>query len=457
MTNNILSALTEITVQSSLLIAIVMMLRALFAKGMDKRLRYWLWLPVLLRLLVPFSVSSRLSVMNIIAPAGSVGADSVVLLPTLSAEKAAQTAAQTAPQTFPWHIVFMVVWLIGAAVIAAVSLYGNVRFSARLRNGQTAANVEIMASLCKQMGIRHIPEVYVSDGCQSPCAVGIFRPAIYLPSWAVSSPAQLRYILMHELTHIKRRDNALALLLSVCCAVYWFNPLVWVMGNAFRADCELACDAWVTKGMDSAEKTVYGMTLISALQQQSERCGYAFITGFAVRKKDMYDRIRHIKSNRPAAKCAAVCACAVMVLSLGAFGTSAKAVAPDSMNDSPAVAYIYNCIDDGVVKVSGNDVVERLSSMLIPNEDWIDLSALYIDKLYIDKQIKEYLYISIPGGTDENNARCYAVVCDDKSRYVCAAALPDEDRDMTIMKMSDESNSSFDKLIDELRETASGQ
>ena len=462
MTSNIISALAEITLQSSLLITAALLLRIIFGTKTDKRLRYYLWVPVLLRLVLPFSVRSSFSVMNLFTPA-----DENAVLNTAAAgaealltASASQNFSQTVSQPFPWRGVILGIWLFGAAAAAAATVWGNVRFSSRLGKERTEANIENLAFLCEKMGIRHMPKVYVSDNCTSPCAVGIFRQVIYLPCWDASSPEQLDYILMHELTHIKHRDNALAMLFSLCCTVYWFNPLVWIMAYSARADREFACDEWVISGMNAAEKTAYGMALVSALQQSAcRRCAYA--AGFVDGKKEMLERIKSIKNGRPTAKYAAVCVCIAMAAALIAFGTSAKVLPKEIIEaEKPQAAYLSSesfgeasQMFYGTKKLSDSETLESLNRSLTPDSGW---TVCYITTAV--NTGREYFYITIPEDGSWSNGSTYEVLKGEDCGYVYSnkfnLKLTYNIEDRTCMRMSDEAYSSFSEVLEELEKTS---
>ena len=79
MISSLLTVISEITIQASILIAVVMLLRLLFGKKLDKRLQYYLWIPVALRLLLPFSIESELSLLNLFAPATDNDVSKIVI------------------------------------------------------------------------------------------------------------------------------------------------------------------------------------------------------------------------------------------------------------------------------------------------------------------------------------------------------------------------------------------
>ena len=93
----------------------------------------------------------------------------------------------------------------------------------------------------------------------------IARPTLLLPHEGYDLN-DLRYILRHELCHLKRRDMLLKLVLLAANALHWFNPVVYLMLRQADEDIELACDSAATDGLDRAERAAYSRTLLAAVQ-----------------------------------------------------------------------------------------------------------------------------------------------------------------------------------------------
>ncbi len=324
--------LWTITVQSSVLIAVIILIRTLFKNKIDKRLQYALWLPVLLRLLMPLSFEGAFGVMNAVRPLTEGIERSFTLsqagqqpVMATAGDAAAQTASLPPAQTasvggFPWSEVIFCTWLVGAIIAVAVTIWVNVRFSVSVRKMRASMDTFSLASeICAAQGIERTPQICVSSRIGSPCVVGILRPCIILTPSALSNQKALKYILLHELTHIRRCDNIIALLRVVCCSVYWYNPLVWAAGYLSHRDCELACDASVTLHLSTKQKQEYGMALISQLTRGTKP--FAVIQTAAtltMGKKEMPERIKMIMNNKKTAKwvCASIALllCAVIPL-----------------------------------------------------------------------------------------------------------------------------------------------
>lgn len=313
--------LWPITVQSSVLIAVVVLLRGVFASRLDKRLQYALWLPVLVRLMLPFSFEGPFGVTSAAPPgAGSTGKTFVMdeaaaqIVGPAPVGTPAQNAlppsgAPTVAAPFPWGEVIVWTWIAGVVAVAAVTLFVNLRFWAQVSKARAPmACRPLLGELCAQLGIKHRPQLFVSDRVGSPCVVGLWRPCIILTPSATADQAALRYILLHELTHIKKADNITAVLRAVCCAVYWYNPLVWLASYLSHRDCELACDASVTRRLDRAQKQEYGMALISQLRRGVQPfTAIQTAATLTMGKKEMPERIKMIMKNRKTAKWVCVC------------------------------------------------------------------------------------------------------------------------------------------------------
>lgn len=112
--------------------------------------------------------------------------------------------------------------------------------------------------------LKRMVSIRQSDKITAPLTYGVLRPVILLPkntNW--EDKKQLDYILYHEYTHIRRFDLVTKLLMIVALCLHWFNPLVWVMYLLFNRDIELACDECVVKHSAGQEKTAYALTLIN--------------------------------------------------------------------------------------------------------------------------------------------------------------------------------------------------
>ena len=106
----------------------------------------------------------------------------------------------------------------------------------------------LVSELSRRIGLSRSVRI-LSSGCTSvPMTWGCARPVVLVPeAGAVWSTARKRVVLLHELNHVKRYDCASQLVAHVACAVYWFNPLVWLAARVLRVERERACDEAVVQ------------------------------------------------------------------------------------------------------------------------------------------------------------------------------------------------------------------
>lgn len=279
-----MSAVT-ILLQATLLMLALIALRPLLKRFLPARIRCALWAIPALRLLLPFEWESSLSVMapvqpvaqsvgnavsrpvTELAPSGWLG--SGIGAPELgnSVQNAVQNTVQSPAPAQPvppapelsLAAVLFVLWLIGALVTGGIILYQNIRFYSGVKR------------LAEPYGkARRLPVCLVRD-LPCPCLAGVLRPTIYINEQALLSEEVLQMTLRHEMTHYKRLDHVWSAVRGLMLALYWFHPLVWYCSELFRRDCETACDAAATRGMDKTAREDYGMALITLASRSGKR------------------------------------------------------------------------------------------------------------------------------------------------------------------------------------------
>lgn len=247
----------------------------------------------------------------------------------------------------------MRIYAAGAVLVAGWFIVSNVRFRRRLRAGRvgpvTGQLREQYDALCRDLRLRPVP-VYFTDPLPSACLVGVLRPHIVLP--LTIPPAEAVGVLRHELCHLRRHDHWWALVRLVCCAVHWFNPLVWLAASLSRTDGELACDEGVTSGMSPQERKAYASLLVLAASRRDTPGTGVLATGMTMAGSRLKMRVASIVGGAHARRglAAGVVLLASMAL-VGAFATgeylpvpaipaASQAPPPRALEDADAaVAY----------------------------------------------------------------------------------------------------------------------
>ena len=132
------------------------------------------------------------------------------------------------------------------------------------RDVSRADYAAMISDTARDLGVS-APEMIVCEAISTPAVTGLLRPRLLLPHEHYDVQ-ELRYILRHELCHLKRRDMLLKLVLLAANAMHWFNPVVYLMLRQADEDIELACDSAATDGLELPERAAYSRTLLAAVQ-----------------------------------------------------------------------------------------------------------------------------------------------------------------------------------------------
>ena len=243
----------------AILLAVTLALRLGLAKKLSPTLRYAIWLPVLIRLLLPVGIGAAgWSVANWGLETESTESTRLVqtepqAMPDFSGVDIAFTPDHFTGETTPGTPELLpTLWVVGAILVGGWFLY--VEFALALRLFRTRERVE---------GTGSFLPVYVTDAIPSPCLFGLIRPTIYLTPDVVDDEETLRHVLAHEETHFRHGDLIWSLLRGVCLAVHWFDPLVWWAAILSRRDSETACDAGTLRRLGESQRAAYGRTLLA--------------------------------------------------------------------------------------------------------------------------------------------------------------------------------------------------
>lgn len=160
------------------------------------------------------------------------------------------------------------IWFIVALILLVQKITAYHSFIRYVKAGlHPVSNVEQLDRLsviAKQTGRKRPVELCVNPLVSSPLLIGFFRPCIVLPSAGIPVK-DFQYIVLHELTHYKRRDMFYKWLVQITVCLHWFNPLVYLMRREITKACEFSCDEAVLSKMGYDNAQDYGETLLDAM------------------------------------------------------------------------------------------------------------------------------------------------------------------------------------------------
>ena len=283
--------LLKTSLLGSLAILAMLVLKPLWRERYRAKTRCWLWLALAAFLLLPVDFSVKNAPVQAAPPKDYtlfVGTDKTTIQSTDNlfgdmAEKSGQSPAavrdtiiqrpvtnpeQKTTRYIPVTTILFYGYLAGAA---AFLLYQGVSYALFRRTvrrwKRDVSRVDYAAMLsdtARDLGVS-APEMIVCEAISTPAVTGLLRPRLLLPHERYDVQ-ELRYILRHELCHLKRRDMLLKLVLLAANAMHWFNPVVYLMLRQADEDIELACDSAATDGLELPERAAYSRTLLAAVQ-----------------------------------------------------------------------------------------------------------------------------------------------------------------------------------------------
>lgn len=283
--------LLKTSLLGSLAILAMLVLKPLWRERYRAKTRCWLWLALAAFLLLPVDFSVKNAPVQAAPPKDYtlfVGTDKTAIQSTDNlfgdmAEKSGQSPAQvrdtiiqrpvTNPEQkttryIPVTTILFYGYLAGAA---AFLLYQGVSYALFRRTVRRwkrdvsrADYASLLSDTARDLGVS-APEMIVCEAISTPAVTGLLRPRLLLPHEHYDVQ-ELRYILRHELCHLKRRDMLLKLVLLAANAMHWFNPVVYLMLRQADEDIELACDSAATDGLELPERAAYSRTLLAAVQ-----------------------------------------------------------------------------------------------------------------------------------------------------------------------------------------------
>lgn len=283
--------LLKTSLLGSLAILAMLVLKPLWRERYRAKTRCWLWLALAAFLLLPVDFSVKNAPVQAAPPKDYtlfVGTDKTAIQSTDNlfgdmAEKSGQSPAQvrdtiiqrpvTNPEQkttryIPVTTILFYGYLAGAAAFLLYQgiSYAHFRRTVRRwkRDVSRADYAAMLSDTARDLGVS-APEMIVCEAISTPAVTGLLRPRLLLPHERYDVQ-ELRYILRHELCHLKRRDMLLKLVLLAANAMHWFNPVVYLMLRQADEDIELACDSAATDGLEFPERAAYSRTLLAAVQ-----------------------------------------------------------------------------------------------------------------------------------------------------------------------------------------------
>ncbi len=363
--NAVLKIFLSMSFSGSLLILALLFGKQFLKNKISRQWQYYIWLVVVLRLLLPFgtevslmgkayqAVDQAISQTAPLPPQQQppLNAPESNLAPAVGAEHHNETVSSPADDVTTAHPLqdigvllisqIWLVWLVAALglLIRKITIYqGFMRYiKAGLTPVSDIERLDELSIVAEQSGIKKPIELCVNPLVSSPLLIGFFRPCIVLPSADIPEK-DFRYIILHELTHYKRRDMFYKWLVQITVCLHWFNPLVYLMSREVTRACEFSCDEAVLAKMGCNHAQDYGKTLLDAMAavgRYKENLGAVTLSENKQLLKERLGAIMKFEKKSKAIRLLTGMLTLCIIFSaafIGIYSTAAAADVPDSIN-----------------------------------------------------------------------------------------------------------------------------
>lgn len=351
-------ALVQVALYSAAITAGILLFRVIFKNRISSKLQYLMWWLLILRLLMPVTpdIGFHFNLQDMLlkqahqaelptpAPVLDVAPASVPSTqPSYdSVTPAVQPDTDVAPsqhvnpaKSTDWYSIVFVVWLLGAIGFLGWLIFVKLRYYESLQHlmaGGPREVYELYDKCCKELGVKPLP-LWIVNKSMSPGIAFFGEPVLLVPLSLCNDESRLRFALLHELTHKKRGDHYMTLLLNILRAVYWFDPVVHFAFSELRSDMESACDSDVLAYIGHEQKRGYLTVILDMFSYDTEP-----ILGMSqIRSKRMAKRRMKgaFMKNRTSPAFRAITLCIALIMSLCCFTTACQS-APEK--DTPGMA-----------------------------------------------------------------------------------------------------------------------
>ena len=351
-------ALVQVALYSAAITAGILLFRFIFKNRISSKLQYLMWWLLILRLLMPVTpdIGLHFNLQDMLlkqahqaelptpAPVLDVAPASVPSTQSSyeSVAPAVQPNTDVAPsqhvnpaKSTDWYSIVFVVWLLGAIGFLGWLIFVKLRYYESLQHlmaGGPREVYELYDKCCKELCVKPLP-LWIVNKSMSPGIAFFGEPVLLVPLSLCNDESRLRFALLHELTHKKRGDHYMTLLLNILRAVYWFDPVVHFAFSELRADMESACDSDVLAYIGHEQKRGYLTVILDMFSYDTEPIlGMSQIRSKRMAKRRMKGAFMKSRTS-PAFR--AITLCIALIMSLCCFTTACQS-APEK--DTPGIA-----------------------------------------------------------------------------------------------------------------------
>lgn len=302
---NFLSYMSYSTISITLVIIVLLLIRGILGKWMNAKSKYYLWLILIIKLIVPFTPNwNGYNFINFFSKSLITNSNTIIdkvgtkysSMPLIDNTK---DYAVSVNISNTYSFIF-ILWLSICVIILGFILVNSLRFKTRIiKSGYKPDNkVKTIIENCrKQLKMKNSRfNSLIIKGSHAAFVVGQVKPYVIISQDICNefNDEEIKYILLHEIVHIKRKDIIIKFIMIIFCCIYWFNPFIWIARAIMMNDMELSCDEKVLNSLSKNEIQGYGKTIIKVLERFSLNTDKGIMVNINGSKKNVKNRIKNI-------------------------------------------------------------------------------------------------------------------------------------------------------------------
>lgn len=289
----------ELAITSNIIIILILFMQKILKERISPKISYYFWIILLIKLLIPLNIQSDFSIEKIFYRNYKVqNQDKTSYEGKVTKDKNIEKYTNTNIMLLAKNSYFFIVFiLISFGFFLYIKLFKNIRRADEIKDKRTKV---ILNDCMKILNIKRKIIILESDKINTPSIWGIFKVKILIPRGVFSklSEADIKYIFLHELSHLKNGDLLIISAMQAVQIIYFFNPLLYLAVKRLKSDCEIACDYTVLINIEENENKCYGRTLINLISLKKYETKISVITGITKNKNDLFRRMKMITKNK---------------------------------------------------------------------------------------------------------------------------------------------------------------
>lgn len=304
----------NISIESSIAVILIILFRWIFRNKAGRSYVYVMWVIVLIRLLAPFHLPAIFSIFNAAHISKTIMIQKTQNIHNASFDTNYKNMPQQATYSklsnnnnntnnslpkssidFQQQLLSAIswIWFLCALAFLLFCILVYLQIYKKFKEAILFNHNSLISECTQRLKLNRNIKIYFSDQTQTPLVCGIITPRIILPLdiSKICNHSELKYIITHELVHIKRFDYLIKPLFTLALCLHWFNPIIWLAFIFFQNDIEISCDEKVLSLFDYDIRSEYALSLIKLAENQHKTISSGFL---AFGKSNLKNRVKAI-------------------------------------------------------------------------------------------------------------------------------------------------------------------